>query len=110
METLLLQLGVGGIFAILILKTVFDFLTKKKDEKKNGNGNGLSTVKVALQIKDLWDWHNISDEDGVKLWYFRRSLEPAVHKLAENIESQTRILQMLADRLERIERDLDKVT
>lgn len=38
---------------------------------------------VHEQTHDLWGWHNISGEDGVKLWYVRKSLEVAIRDLTE---------------------------
>ena len=44
--------------------------------------------KVELKLdslnhinKTMYDWHDKSDEDGVKIWYVRRSLEEALQEL-----------------------------
>ena len=42
-EQLLLQLGVGGIFTVLVLRTVFEFLLKGK--RSNGNTAGDRSVE-----------------------------------------------------------------
>ena len=59
---------------------------------------GLSTV--SKQSEDMYDWHNKSDADGVKVWYVRQSLENALRDnakateaIARNIELQTRLLE-----------------
>ena len=52
------------------------------------------------EIRDLWKWHNVSDNEGVKIWYVRKSLEEAIEKLASNIEMQTEILRSMIDRIE----------
>ena len=49
--------------------------------------------RMANQVSDLHDWHNVKDADGVFTWYVRRSLEKAILKLADNIERQTEILR-----------------
>ena len=48
----------------------------------------------------MYDWHNKSDPDGVKIWYVRQSLENALRDnakateaIARNIELQTRLLE-----------------
>ena len=47
----ILQLGVGGLFAVVILTKVFDFLNKQK-EKKNGKHSGAyGTVKCPFEAE-----------------------------------------------------------
>lgn len=49
--------------------------------------------RLCRQVQDLWTWHNKEDDEGVKIWYVRKSLEEAITKLAENTAKQTEILQ-----------------
>lgn len=88
-------LGVGAIVALLILKEVFAFL---KGRGQNG--------AWKRQIADLWDWHNRTDSEGVKIWYVRQGLENAIVKLADNIERQTEILQKLCLDMRDIKREV----
>jgi hypothetical protein len=87
MEEALTQLGVGGIFVVLVLREVFTFVSKKR------NGTGVDMLLVAKQVAELHRWHDREDEEGVKVWYVRKSLEDAVEKLAANIDKQTAIFQ-----------------
>ena len=80
----LTELGIGGILALLILKEVFNFL---KTRKLNGESGKIA--KIFELTKDIFDMHNQKDNDGVYVWYVRRSLEEAIIKLAENIDKQT---------------------
>lgn len=55
---------------------------------------------LAKQSQDMYEWHNKSDGDGVKVWYVRQSLENALRDnakateaIARNIELQTRLLE-----------------
>jgi uncharacterized protein YoxC len=55
---------------------------------------------IAKQSEDMYDWHNKTDGDGVKVWYVRQSLENALRDnakateaIARNIELQTRLLE-----------------
>jgi hypothetical protein len=50
-------------------------------------------VLMAKQVAELHRWHDRDDDEGVKVWYVRKSLEEAVEKLANNIAEQTRIFQ-----------------
>lgn len=55
---------------------------------------------LSKQSEEMYDWHNKSDGDGVKVWYVRQSLENALRDnakateaIARNIELQTRLLE-----------------
>lgn len=54
---------------------------------------GIDLPKIARQIDELHKWHAKEDDDGVKVWYVRRSLEDTLKTLADNIAHQTNILQ-----------------
>ena len=64
-------------------------------------------AKIGRQVDDLHDWHDETDADGVKFWYVRRSLEDALHSLSENISLETKLLDRIDRRLERIEQKVE---
>ncbi len=114
------QVGVGGIFLILVLRMVLDFVSKYEQRKAAKNSGGdvaahrsattgehsILERKLVVIIKkieviekqtdDLYKWHAKEDDDGVKVWYVRRSLEEAMMKLAESMDRQTTILAEVA--------------
>jgi hypothetical protein len=60
----------------------------------------------------MYDWHDKADEDGVKIWYVRRSLEEALHEnvkainiLAKNSEMQTRLLEDMVKQSKEMSKD-----
>lgn len=77
--------------ALLVLREVFAFLRSRSPDR---NGNLL-----ARQVADLWEWHNRSDEEGVKVWYVRKSLERSIHRLASNVEQQTQVLHDIESKI-----------
>jgi hypothetical protein len=108
MDGRLVELGVGLIAAILVIREVLGFLDKKKfhngDSLEHGavmnehlNDVRYAVLKVKDKVDDLHDWHNKTDEDGVFNWYVRRSLEDVIKDLGVKIEMQigvqTKILQ-----------------
>lgn len=110
MGDIIAQLGVGGIFALLTIKTVLDFLKNKKNGKNSKNSDysiqfftHIQEQKVAFKIieamneniKWLKEIHDVKDEDGVPVWYVRSSLEGAIVKLANNIEAQTKVFEAM---------------
>ena len=101
---------------LLIIREIFSWLKQKNlqsSEAKIGamvdsiKSHSDRTEKVEIKIdnllhlnKAMYDWHDKSDEDGVKIWYVRRSLEEALQEnvkainiLAKNSEAQTRLLE-----------------
>jgi len=62
---------------------------------------------LVEQVKELHKWHDVSDDDGIKVWYVRGSLEKAIHSLAANIATETQLLSKIDRRLESIEIKLD---
>jgi len=56
---------------------------------------GIDLRKMSDEVKDLHIWHSKEDEDGVKIWYVRKTLESAIERLADNIAAQTKILEKM---------------
>ena len=54
---------------------------------------GIDLHRITRQIDDLHKWHAKEDDEGVKVWYVRRSLEETLRTLADNIGNQTAVLQ-----------------
>ena len=75
----------------MVLREVFAFL-RGRSPARNGN-------LQAKQIADLWEWHNRSDEEGVKVWYVRKSLERSINRLADNVQEQTQVLRDIESRV-----------
>lgn len=65
-------------------------------------------LTISKQTEDLYTWHNISDEEGVKIWYVRRSLEEAIGKLADNIAEQTKLMSKWQQESHDMMRDLQR--
>ena len=67
---------------------------------------GVDLLKMAQQIDRLDEMHAKTDEDGVPVWYVRRSLEKTVADLNEAIRYQTELLQLLTQELKEMRRDI----
>ena len=99
-----LQVGAGGLFALLVLREVFGFLKEKVRAQSN-----LVIDNMAKQIQELHEWHAVTDEDGVKIWYLRRSLENAIEKLTSNLDIQTQLLREMVLILKDSRNEMDAV-
>lgn len=109
MESLVPQLGVAGILIYLLIKEMFSFL-----KSRNGSSTPPTKLEERIErmddrIEDLHVWHSQTDEDGVKIWYVRRSLEEAVDKLSLAITSQTTVMQALAAKLNSVQNEVKRL-
>jgi hypothetical protein len=103
------SLGFGVAIAFLVIKELFVIIKKQMDNRDPSSFVSRHETKLAVkQIDQLWNWHNKTDQDGVPVWYVRKSLEDVIYKLSENIENQnklmesnTRILKSLVDKIEK---------
>ena len=102
MEDQLLQVGAGGMFALFVLREVFSFLK----ERMRAQNNTLIDI-MAREVHELHEWHAVTDEDGVKIWYLRRSLENAIEKLTNNLDLQTQLLRELVLSVKETRSDMD---
>ena len=118
MQDLVLQLGVGGILVVIVLRLVFDFM---KDRNIGTNGNGIndkiihtiknnthdildSTTHIEAKVDDVHQWtaesRRILDpaeilHDNLDRRVFMERVSKAVESLAENDRKQTAILENL---------------
>ncbi len=60
---------------------------------------GVDLQKLARQQQDLWEWHAREDDEGVKVWYVRRSLEDAIKELSLSIRTQTEVMAQLVGKV-----------
>jgi hypothetical protein len=111
MEELPTQFLLGAV-ALLMLKEVLAFVLSFINKRINGKTKPDMPNKAIVEVLekyrreyfspthrmtvDLHEWHNVNDQDGVKIWYVRPSLAEAVKELSKNIAQQTQILRELA--------------
>ena len=94
------------ILIVQVLRITFDFVTKYKETKNpqmshNDIYSTLGGVEQTLAVlrEDsqrtkanvtwLKDVHDKQDEDGVMVWYTRKSLERSIDRLSINIQNNT---------------------
>jgi len=99
-----------------LLRLIFGFIKGKNGGDKTPRLDTLENkylVPMHQQVSELHQWHSVVDEDGVRIWYVRRSLEKAITALANNIDNQTRVmenmLRITARTLEKVEEVQDEL-
>ena len=113
--SLLMELGVAGILIYLVLREMLTQLFKFLDKKKGEDGRGPAAASfrdvfgllrdMRAHVAELHKWHDKDDEDGVKVWYNRKSLGQSIDRLAESTTQFTASVMRLNELLERQESD-----
>jgi len=67
----------------------------------------IDFVTMSRQVGDSYAWHSKTDEDGVKVWYVRRSLEGAIRDLSQNIQAQTKLLEGFMGQIREMGKKID---
>ena len=108
-------IGLGGIFCFQLLTFFWGKVDKHKDAQdtkayrllQSDAANQTQHLhechhderrearELAKMTKDLHDWHNVQDDEGVKVWYVRKSLEQSIDRLAASTEKTNEVLQAL---------------
>ena len=117
------ELTVVGLLAALLLivaREVFAFFSNKNLQSSEIKLKVLSEQidvsvsetkelkskvdSMARELHTMYEWHDKDDQDGVKVWYIRQSLEnvlrdnaSAVAAIAKNSELQTRLLEEMLE-------------
>ncbi len=119
-----IQLGVGGIFVILVLRMVFDFVSTYKARNDSGGRVPtwakkcletfdtvvLSHADIKRQIGDLHDWHS-PDAGGEQAWKNRQMVELLAEFKEEAargtraIENNNRLIERITPLLSELERE-----
>ncbi len=85
----LLELSAGGIFAFLIIKEVFAFVSRRNGNGKTKDHDRLESL--LRQTHDLWRWH-APDPDGEQGWKGKQ-LERVMLNLDANIRENTSVVK-----------------
>lgn len=108
MEDSLTQLGVGAVFSLLVLRTVFDFLRSRRtvpDQDRLAE----RIEKIERLTQELHDWHAIEDVDGVKRWHCRSGgLEKTQEQIGRALEVQCEVMRAVLDEVKDMRRDADR--
>lgn len=116
---------VGVLASVLVFREIFKLIRPILERKLNGGKTppielpcvkegrcvpaDVAVRKMAEQVKDLHDWHSVTDEEGVKIWYVRRSFYETLERLHATEEKIAGILQELVRSNTNVERALDRV-
>ena len=71
--------------------------------KKFGADKSSLIEEERIWLRELHEWHNKEDADGVKVWYIRQSLADAFASFAVSVDAQTRALEAISNKLTSLE-------
>jgi hypothetical protein len=113
----LTEVGLTAFCLLCVIKMILD----QKNKTKDASGNNQDVAKLAIQgvkekldemanidnnfrrdcyvgigqTKDLYDWHNVNDADGRKIWYVKASLETSIKQSTDATRDNTDTLKEL---------------
>lgn len=86
------QIGVGGIFALFILREVFTFI---KSQRTNGNGNGQA---AGTQSAAFWQLE------------IRKAVDESVGStMVPHLQAQTKVLEDIRDTMGEMEKGINEL-
>jgi len=111
------QLPVAAIVIIgliLLLREVGTLLKDQMATKKNGKAPPKLCTEAEWRtmcdrVHDLWEWHNVKDDDGVYVWYIRKSLSEAIRSLADSATETARINAQMIDSLNQFQAQIGEL-
>lgn len=114
MDNIPQQIALAAAIIFLALWIVRELMTIRKRGKLDKICGLLALINEKLekqgrQTEDLHEWHDVKDNEGVRLWYVRRSLEDAIKELATNIGRQTEIFQAMASEIKLMSQKVNSV-
>lgn len=116
---------VGGfvmavVFVVLIFERAWG-LYQKATHKGNKDGKDdkepqscsippdVDVRRMAQQVNDLHAMHEVFDDDGVRLWYVRRSFYEMMEKSADALQKISAILPTLLGNQQKMDKRLEEI-
>lgn len=108
---------VGAFIILERILVLIQWGKKLNDIKKEQENMNRGISGIASLAKKTWELHDVKDEDGVPVWYFRKSIDKLLEQLAESqiatnsllatltihIETQNKLTEKMINKLEDIE-------
>lgn len=98
MDQYIQQIGIGGIFAILVIREVLNFLEKRRASEVKAHEPPCQKAQADLsavrtEVGDLHAWHDRRDAEGVPIWYFRKSYEQKLERIETELKALRETIQ-----------------
>jgi hypothetical protein len=66
--------------------------TTHVEHEKTADKVHESMQHIGELVKDLWDWHNVKDQDGAPIWYVKRALYESIRELTDTMKGDADML------------------
>lgn len=91
------EIVIGAIVTVVLgLYEIIKLLIKKMGGEKDKDKSALNTQEREW-MKSLYDWHNVSDDDGRKIWYIPKALYEGQKDMLELIRDMQISQKEIAD-------------
>ena len=87
----LIELGGGAAIAYVFIKLILDFLKAILPKKASPDSLDVATLlsikensyRILELVKKIHEMHDLKDEDGVYVWYVKKSVADSIHRLGD---------------------------
>jgi len=116
--------AMGGIIVVAlglieVLKVMINRFVPGGNNKQNGNLTKIENTvystsdmikKISKESEKLSELHNVRDEDGVPVWYVRRSMDESLKQLGSAIGNLNNLLMKMNDSHVELRKSVDKMS
>jgi hypothetical protein len=110
----------AAVFVVLVFERawkLFEKVTGRNEENDEDEEESRTRCvpldvdmrKMARQINDLHEMHDVFDPDGVRVWYVRRSFYEMMEKSSEALQKISAILPTLVGNQQKMDRRLEDI-
>jgi hypothetical protein len=110
-----------AVFVILVFERAWKLFEKvtsrnKEDDEEDEEEPRIRCVppdvnlrRMAQQINDLHEMHDVFDPDGVRVWYVRRSFYEMMEKSSEALQKISALLPTLVGNQQKMDQRLEDI-
>jgi hypothetical protein len=114
-------LVVSAVFVILVFERAWKLFEKVTNRNKEEDDEDeeeprprcvppdVDLRKMAQQVNDLHEMHEVFDPDGVRVWYVRRSIYRMMEQSSEALQKISAILPTLVGNQQKMDRRLEDI-
>jgi len=104
-------LGAGFLAVATVFTVAVAYLRLMLNKEKTDTGHDSLAIRAKLmsiknQVNDIHDWCEVTDSDGVKKIYSRRSHDEELRRLSDMMRDLTPAMLALANAVTRLREDL----
>jgi len=95
MTEYLTELGIGGIFALILVREFLRYTEQNNAKKKSHCLTEERLREIERQINQLYEMHKVYDKDGAPIWYRKTAEFETLLKVEHGVNNLRQVAQAL---------------